>query len=37
VPALWAAIGFATVWAILENLRKLNAALNDEYSDSERG
>jgi hypothetical protein len=31
------AVGFAAVWAVLKNLRELNAALNDDYSDSDEG
>lgn len=30
-------VGFAAVWAVLKNLRELNAALNDEYGDAESG
>jgi len=37
VSGVVSAVGFAAVWAILKNLRELNAALNDEYGDSESG
>lgn len=37
VSGVVSAVGFAAVWAVLKNLRELNAALNDEYSDSESG
>jgi len=30
-------VGFTAVWAVLKNLRELNAALKDECRDSERG
>jgi len=31
------AVGFAAVWAVLKNLRELNATLNDEYGDAKSG
>jgi protein-S-isoprenylcysteine O-methyltransferase Ste14 len=37
VSGFVSAVGFAAVWAVLKNLRELNAALNDEYEDSDSG
>jgi hypothetical protein len=37
VSGIVSAVGFAALWAVLKNLRELNAALNDEYSDDENG
>lgn len=37
VSGVVSAVGFAAVWAVLKNLRELNAALNDEYGDSDSG
>lgn len=37
VSGVVSAVGFAAVWAVLKNLRELNAALNDEYEGPESG
>ncbi len=37
VSGVVSSVGFTAVWDVSRNLRELNAALNDEYGDSEGG